>query len=85
VEGNDTGLPGPENNDFDLDFSSICFYPSGGGFSVSSAFEGDEFTCEQVVVAASPIPTLSELGMIAMAGILGMIGFMVIRRRKITA
>jgi len=32
-----------------------------------------------------PIPTLSEWGLIAMAGILGLIGFMVIRRRKLTA
>ena len=32
-----------------------------------------------------PIPTLSEWGLIAMAGILGIVGFMVIRRRKVTA
>jgi IPTL-CTERM motif len=30
----------------------------------------------------TPIPTLSEWGLIAMAGVLGIIGFMVIRRRK---
>jgi len=29
-----------------------------------------------------PIPTLSEWGLITMAGILGVVGFMVIRRRK---
>jgi len=86
TDGDDTGLPGPENNAFDLDFSSICFFPSGSGFSVSSAFEGDgEFTCERLAIASSPIPTISEWGMIAMAGILGIIGFMVIRRKKITA
>jgi len=33
----------------------------------------------------TPIPTLSEWGLIAMAGILGMVGFMVLRRRKVTA
>jgi len=33
----------------------------------------------------SPIPTLSEWGLIALAGTLGIIGFMVIRRRKVTA
>ncbi len=33
----------------------------------------------------SPIPTLSEWGLIALAGILGIVGFMVIRRRKATA
>jgi len=32
-----------------------------------------------------PIPTLSEWGLIVMAGILGIVGFMVIRRRKLTA
>jgi IPTL-CTERM motif len=32
-----------------------------------------------------PIPTLSEWGLIAMAGILGIVGFMVIRRRKVSA
>ena len=31
------------------------------------------------------VPTLSEWGSIAMAGVLGIIGFMVIRRRKVTA
>jgi hypothetical protein len=31
------------------------------------------------------VPTLSEWGLIAMAGILGTVGFMVIRRRKVTA
>jgi len=31
------------------------------------------------------IPTLSEWGLIAMAGILGIVGFMVIRRRKVNA
>lgn len=32
-----------------------------------------------------PIPTLSEWGLIAMAGILGIVGFIVIRRRNVTA
>ena len=32
-----------------------------------------------------PIPTLSEWGLIAMASILGIAGFVVIRRRKVTA
>ncbi len=32
-----------------------------------------------------PIPTFSEWGLMAMAGILGIVGFMVIRRRKVTA
>lgn len=33
----------------------------------------------------SNVPTLSEWGLIAMAGILGIVGFMVMRRRKVTA
>ena len=32
-----------------------------------------------------PVPTMSELGLISMAGILGLVGFIVLRRRKITA
>ena len=32
-----------------------------------------------------PIPTLSEWGLITMASILGLVGFMVMRRRKLTA
>ncbi len=38
------------------------------------AFEG--------FVLRTPIPTLSEWGLIAMAGILGIVGFMVVRRRQ---
>jgi hypothetical protein len=34
---------------------------------------------------ASDVPTLSQLGLIAMAGILGIVGFIVMRRRKATA
>ena len=41
------------------------------------AFEG--------VLQAAQIPTLSEWGLVAMAGLLGIIGFMVIIRRKVTA
>ena len=33
----------------------------------------------------SDIPAVSEWGLIAMAGILGIVGFMVMRRRKVTA
>jgi len=41
--------------------------------------------CIQPVNTPTPIPTLSEWGLIAMVGILGIFGFMVIRRRKATA
>jgi len=33
----------------------------------------------------SNVPTLSEWGLITMAGILGIVGFMVLRRKKVTA
>lgn len=38
-----------------------------------------------VTIISSPIPTLSEWGLLAMAGVLGIVGFMVIRRRKASA
>ncbi|MEX0999590.1 MAG: IPTL-CTERM sorting domain-containing protein [Thermodesulfobacteriota bacterium] len=37
------------------------------------------------VIPPSNVPTLSEWGLIVMAGILGLVGFMVIRRRKVAA
>jgi len=42
-------------------------------------------TCNNVMPPPRNVPTLSEWGLIAMAGILGIVGFMVIRRRKATA
>ena len=39
----------------------------------------------RLLVTGVPVPTLSEWGLIAMAGILGIVGFMVIRRMKVTA
>lgn len=46
--------------------------------------------CTQSGACAAPsavraVPTLSEWGMIATAGVLGLIGFIVIRRRKLAA
>ncbi len=41
--------------------------------------------CQRQQANNIPIPTLSEWGLIATAGILGIVGFMVIRRRKVTA
>ena len=35
--------------------------------------------------APLPIPTLSEWGLITMAGVFGIIGLLAIRRRKVTA
>ena len=36
-------------------------------------------------IITTPIPTLNEWGLIAMAGVLGIVGFIVMRRRKVTA
>jgi len=38
-----------------------------------------------LILSPQPIPTLSEWGLIAMAAVLGIVGFMVIRRRKVAA
>ena len=43
--------------------------------------------CDQAsgqCVIARNVPTMSELGLLAMAGILGIAGFMVIRRKSVT-
>jgi len=55
------------------------------GITVSG---GPPYTCGDVdcrTATLSPIPTLSEWGLIAMAGVLGIVGYLVIRRRKVTA
>ena len=45
-----------------------------------------EESCSNIPRCTPPIvPTLSEWGLIAMAGIIGIVGFMVLRRRKVTA
>jgi len=44
--------------------------------------KGLAFDCS---VPPPTIPTLSEWGLVAMAGVLGLVGFMVMRRRKATA
>ena len=46
---------------------------------------GTSYTCVGFRVTNVPIPTLSEWGLIAIAGILGIVGFLVIRRRKVSA
>ena len=49
-------------------------------------FEGE--VCIDETFCARParnVPTLSEWGLITMAGILGIVGFMVMRRRKVAA
>lgn len=73
----------------DVDGTTVVqrVWNDGDAAADTGNIEGDDglvtqFVCVPVV---SNIPTLSEWGMIAMAGILGMAGFIVIRRRKVTA
>jgi len=65
--------------------SSLC--KKFKDYTFDGFFEGE--TCnEETGYCIDPItdvPTLSEWGLITMAGVLGIIGFMVIRRRKATA
>jgi len=64
--------------------------PAGDSITINGLFYQWE-DCEELVNElvgvrnARPIPTLSEWGLIAMAGVLGIVGFMVMRRRKVTA
>lgn len=65
----------------------LCWHADAGGGWRCGATQGlngsEEF--ERVVYTAAfadPIPTLSEWGLIAMAGILGLIGLIVVLRRK---
>jgi len=51
---------------------------SGLGYVSDLAFSA-------IAVPAKVVPTLSEWGLISMAGVLGIVGLIVIRRRKVTA
>lgn len=41
--------------------------------------------CSGLISDPNPIPTLSEWGLIAMAGVLGIVGYIVVRRRRVSA
>jgi len=60
----------------------ITEIPNGRNFACNPAGTAQ---CVFINSLPSNVPTLSEWGLIAMAGILGIVGFMVIRRRKVTA
>jgi len=72
--------------------NSVGGYRCGATEDLNTPEEGGD-SFERIVYMSSPppppppamIPTLSEWGLIAMAGILGLVGFMVMRRRKATA
>lgn len=66
---------------------------SGIGVEIVPIENGRNFTCLKTFDMATctfknegplpSVPTLSQLGLIALAGVLGIVGFMVIRRRKV--
>jgi len=63
--------------------------PAGDSITINKLFY-EWVDCEELIPELtggfiSPVPTLSEWGLIAMAGILGIVGFLVMRRRKATA
>jgi len=81
---------------FQKDVPGCCVLSTGNCLGVGDFEECNgvgvawfqETDCSEVPQCApiiSPIPTISKWGLIAMAGILGIVGFMVIRRRKVTA
>jgi len=59
-------------------FDRIVFEQGGGGYLLDTLFVTD-------IDPSRPIPTLSEWGLIAMSGVLGIVGFLALRRRKLTA
>jgi hypothetical protein len=57
-----------------------------GGVSLECANNAGVATCTFFNIHLRPIPTLTEWGLIAMAGLMGIAGFLVvIRRRKVAA
>jgi hypothetical protein len=62
-----------------------CCEPPDPGQPILDWFEVINRAFDQCRPPVSNVPTLSEWGLIAMASILGIVGFMVIRRRQLTA
>jgi len=68
-----------------------CFDNSGSGGLIKCKSEDDLVPgafCDEATNLCTRIdnvPTLSEWGLISMAAILGIVGFMVLRRRKVSA
>ncbi len=79
---------GPQTGEdicFDINPGLICPVIGNAveaGFSEIQSCNMGTGLCE---FAPRNVPTLSECGLIAMAGVLGIIGFMILRRKKATA
>ena len=63
--------------DFSIDGATVTIDCLDDGGGISCTFSN--------FLGARPIPTLSEWGLIAMAGVLGIVGFLALRRRKLAA
>ena len=68
---------------------TITDTPNGKNFQCMASGGLAECVFQNLIEEPPPppvpsVPTLSEWGLIAMASILGIVGFMVIRRRKVT-
>lgn len=65
---------------------SLTPLPDGTGVTIE-CMDDDTGSCTftNVQDTTRNVPTISEWGLIAMASILGIVGFMVLRRRKVTA
>jgi hypothetical protein len=78
------------DTDMDISFINWGHFASGGTIGWTRGRRTTELIMDDVIINAvmlprRNIPTLSEWGLIAMAGVLGIVGFMVMRRRKVTA
>ncbi len=84
------------NSDYEVSDNPSCTINTNGAEPVSLDLTDEEFELcrERLTIGCGfgppppapsrNVPTLSEWGLIAMAGLLGIVGFMVIRRRQIT-
>ncbi len=77
------------DTDMDISFINWGHFASTGGTIGWTRGQTTELIMDDVIINAvmlpTNVPTLSEWGLITMAGILGIVGLIVIRRRKVTA
>jgi len=73
---------GPQSQDPCLTITEV---PNGLIFDCLDVAAGDNTCTFTNIKKVTNIPTLSEWGLIAMAGVLGIIGLLALRRRKATA
>jgi len=85
----DTGTNAAGLASFDFEIPSgnqllIVVTSVDGPVDCDYSFTVENYSCQPPIIT-TPIPTLSEWGLIIMTGVLGIVGFLVIRRRKVTA